>query len=226
MPVWSPDGSRIVFQSTCGDGRARLYQKNANGEGLDQRLSETSGVNLQDVSPDGRLIVYMIIGPSRHFELWVLPLAGDHTPYPFLQTPFNNSQAQVSPDGRWIAYTSTESGRDEVYVQSFPVPGSKRQVSIDGGAQPRWRRTGGELYYLAPDQVLMALSVKSGTLMEVGRPSALFRTRLNFAGTQGPRFMAGYSPSADGQRFVLNVPTDQPVAPITVVLNWTAALKR
>jgi hypothetical protein len=224
VPAWWPDESRIVFQSTRGDGSARLYQKKANGEGLDEPLSDTPNVNLQDISPDGRLAVCMIVGRTHHFELWVQPLSGDTRPSPFLQAPYNVSQAQLSPDGRWIAYTSNESGRDEVYVQSFPAAGSKRQVSSDGGAQPRWRRTGGELFYLAPDQVLMAAAVKPGSPLEIGRPSTLFRTRLDFAGTQGPFFMAGYDVSADGQQFVLNVPPEQSVAPMTVIVNWTAAL--
>jgi Tol biopolymer transport system component len=226
VPVWSPDGSRILFQSTRGDGRARLFQKNASGADTEERLADIPNVNLQDVSPDGRFVVYMILGRQGRFELWVLPLSGDRRPFPFLQTEFNNGQAQVSPDGRWIAYTSNEAGRDEVYVQSFPTAGSKRQVSTEGGAQPRWRRTGGELFYLAPDQVLMAVPVKDGPPLQVGRPTALFRTRLEFLGLQGPYFMAGYDVTADGQRFLLNMPPEQAVPPIEIVLNWTSVLNK
>ncbi len=225
VPVWSPDGSRILFQSTR-DGSAMLYQKSASGAGAEERLADVPGVNLQDVSPDGRFVVYMILSKLGRFELWVLPLSGDRRPFPFLQTEFNNGQAQVSPDGRWIAYTSNEAGRDEVYVQSFPTAGSKRQVSTEGGAQPRWRKTGGELFYLAPDQVLMAVPVKDGQPLQVGRPTALFRTRLEFLGLQGPFFMAGYDVTADGQRFLLNMPPEQVVPPIEIVLNWTSVLGR
>jgi len=226
VPVWFRDGSRILFQSTRGDGRARLYQKSASGAGSEERLADITDANLQDVSPDGRFVVYMIGGKSGRFELWVLPLFADRRPFPFLQTEFNNGQAQVSPDGRWIAYTSNEAGRDDVYVQSFPTAGSKHQVSRDGGAQPRWRRNGGELYYLAPDRVLMAVPVKDGAPLQIGSPTPLFRTRLEFLGLQGPYFMAGYDVTADGQRFLLNAPPEQVVPPIEVLLNWTAVLNK
>jgi Tol biopolymer transport system component len=226
VPVWFRDGSRILFQSARDDGRVKLYQKSASGAGGEERLADIADVNLQDVSPDGRFVVYMIVGKEGRFELWVLPLFGDHRPFPFLQTEFNNGQAQVSPDGRWIAYTSNEAGRDEVYVQSFPTTGSKHQISREGGAQPRWRRNGGELFYLAPDRVLMAVPVKAGAPLQIGRPTALFRTRLEYLGLQGPFFMAGYDVTADGQRFLLNAAPEQVVVPIDVLLNWTAVLNK
>jgi Tol biopolymer transport system component len=226
VPVWFPDGSRILFQAARGDGRTKLYQKSASGAGAEERLGDIADVNLQDASPDGRFVVYMIAGKEGRFELWVLPMFGDHRPFPFLQTEFNNGQAQISPDGRWIAYTSNEAGRDEVYVQSFPTTGSKHQISREGGAQPRWRRNGGELFYLAPDRVLMAVPVKAGAPLQIGRLTALFRTRLEYLGLQGPLFMAGYDVTADGQRFLLNAPPEQVAVPIDVLLNWTAVLNK
>ena len=183
VPVWFRDGSRIVFQSSRGDGRARLYQKNADGVGAEEVLADVFNVNLQDVSPDGRFVVYMISGKDGRFELWVLPMFGNRQPFPFLQTAFNNSQAQISPDGRWIAYTSNEAGRDEVFVQSFPVAGSKYQVSREGGAQPRWKRSGGELFYLAPDQFRWPCLYQHHPL-RMGRPVALFE-RGSVPGTAG-----------------------------------------
>ena len=225
VPVWLRDASHVLFQSLRGDGRARLYQKNANGSGDDDIVDATPGVNLQDVSPDGRYVVHMI-ATSGKFELWLLPRFGNRKPTPFLQTEANNGQAQVSPDGKWIMYTSNESGRDEVYVQSFPTPGSKHQVSIAGGAQARWRRSGGELFYLAPDRTLMAAPVTTGVTLQVGHPVPLFRTRLEFLGLQGPYFMPGYDVTADGKRFLLNAPPAQAVPPIDVILNWQEELKQ
>ena len=226
VPVWFRDGSRILFQSERGDGHARLYEKSTGGAGVETPVADVRDVNLQDVSPDGRLVVYMIVGNRGRFELWVLPLSGDRRPFPFLQTAFNNGQAQVSPDGRWIAYTSNESGRDEVYVQSFPTAGLKFQISRDGGAQARWRRSGGELFYLAPDRMLMAVPVNEGPRLTIGRPMPLFRTRLEFLGLQGPYFTAGYDVTPDGQRFLLKAPPEHVIPPIDIVLNWAALLSR
>ncbi len=168
----------------------------------------------------------MKVSTQGHFELWTLPQFGDRRPSPFLQTDFNNGQAQISPDGRWIAYVSNESGRDEVYVQRFPTTGAKRQISRDGGAQPRWKKSGGELFYLAPNQVLMSVSVKGDELLQASRPTALFRTRLEFLGLQGPYFMPGYDVTADGERFLVNAPPEHAVAPIDILLNWTAVLNK
>jgi Tol biopolymer transport system component len=228
----------MVFQSSRGDGASKLYQKSSSGEGSEELVLDTpresssapggvgAGANLQDWSSDGRFVVYMIRGKTGHFELWVLPLSDDRKPFPFLQTDSDQTQAQISPNGRWIAYTSNESGQDEVYIQGFPTRGSTRQVSAAGGVQPRWRRDGRELFYLASDQVLMSVPVANEPSISVGRPSALFRTRLDFLGTHAPNYLAGYDVTADGQRFLLIVPPEQPTPPITVVLNWTSALKK
>jgi hypothetical protein len=226
-PLWSPDGTRVVFQSDRKDGRVRVYQRRANGAGSDDLLFEeaTGSVNLQDWSSDGRFLVYAAIGEKRHQDLWVLPLTGDRQPFPLLQTDFNESQAQVSPNGRWIAYTSDETGRGEVYVQSFPHAGSKRQVSSAGGVQPRWRRDGQELFYLALDAELMAVPVKSEADIEIGRANALFRTQLPTWATGGPAgWRTSYDVAADGQRFLLNNPPEHHDPPIRVILNWQAAL--
>ncbi len=145
---------------------------------------------------------------------------------PFARSGFNKTQAQVSPDGRWIAYTSLDTGHDEVYVDSFPIAGNRRQVSVGGGMQPRWRRDGSELFYLAPDQMLMAMPVtsKSG-YFDAGRATPLFRTRLVPTGSQIAGFGAMYDVTPDGQRFLINGPPADPGPPMTVVLNWAAGLK-
>lgn len=181
---------------------------------------------LQDWSSDGRFVVYSAGGEQGASDLWVLPLLGDRQPAPFLKTAFNKTQAQVSPNGRWIAYTSYESGGDEVYVQSFPTAGSKRQVSAGGGVQPRWRRDGKELFYLASDQRLMAIPVSGGTSLAADAPIALFKTRLLTHGSQALGLPTLYDVSPDGQWFLLVVPPEESRTPITVVQNWMAALKK
>jgi hypothetical protein len=155
-----------------------------------------------------------------------LPLDGSRRPYPFLESSFHKTQAQISPDGRWIAYTSYETGKDEVYVQSFPKPGDKRQVSVDGGVQPRWRRDGRELFYLATNQTLMAVPISTDSSLRLGRPMPLFRTKILPQWSQSVVFYTAYDASGDGQRFILNIPPEDPGPQITVVLNWTAAIKR
>jgi len=153
--------------------------------------------------------------------VWVLPLAGDRTPIPFLGAEFNESQGQFSPDGKWMAYVSDESGGPQIYVQSFPMLSGKFQISSDGGTQPRWRRDGKELFYLAPDRKMMAVTVRTGATFEAGTPQTLFETTLDVA-FLGPN----YAVAADGQRFLLNTPVESASAPMTIVLNWPALLKK
>ena len=221
--IWSPDGSRIVF-SANRKGHYDLYQKASSGASNEEVLTED---NLDKTpvswSPDGRFILYVSTGTSTGNDLFALPLSGDRKPVPFLQTQFSESQGQFSPDGRWVAYTSNESGRFEVYVAPFPGPGGKWQISTTGGSLPRWRRDGTEIFFLAPDNALMAAAVNGKALsFQVGAVKPLFQTRL-----VGPRHE--YDVSADGQKFLINSAPQQngaAPAPITVVVNWTAGLKK
>ncbi|MFN2456550.1 MAG: TolB family protein, partial [Pyrinomonadaceae bacterium] len=176
----------------------------------------------QDWSSDGRFLLYGEIDSKTNADLWVLPLFGDQKPIPFLQTTFNENQSAFSPDGRWIAYVSNESGPAQVYVQSFPVSGGKWMVSTTGGSQPKWRRDGKELFYLGPDRKLMAVDVKEdANKFEAGSPRALFETRV-FVGFG---FISGYQVSRDGQRFLVNTPLEESApSPLTVILNWTAGI--
>jgi eukaryotic-like serine/threonine-protein kinase len=151
-------------------------------------------------------------------------LSGDQKPFGLLTTPFSETQAQLSPDGRWVAYVSNESGRFEVYVQNFPKPAGKWQISTDGGVQPRWRGDGKEIYYLsAVGRRVMAVPVNAGASLEVGSAMPLFNdtfSTLSF-------FNREYDVSANGQRFiVLASPADTRNTPLTVVVNWTARLKK
>jgi WD40 repeat protein len=152
----------------------------------------------------------------------MLPLTGDRRPVKFLATPADEMHGNFSPDGRFVAYTSNESGRYEVYVQTFPLSDKKWQVSTNGGYEPRWRSDGREIYYLSEDRKLMAVSVGPGP--SFGVPHTLFQTRVP-AGVNSNR--THYVPSRDGRRFLVNTQIGDPSPnPITVVLNWTSGLKK
>jgi Tol biopolymer transport system component len=220
FPVWSADGSRVIFYSTrsaAGD----IYQKQASGTSADELLLSTNlGKLPSDASRDGRFLMYSEVNPKTKYDLWVLPLAGDKKPVPYLVTPFNDADGHFSPDGKWVAYMSDENGKPEVYIQSFPASGGKAQISNGGGSWPRWRGDGKELFYLAPDRKLMAAPIKAGALD--GVPVPLFETQVDsYTATNR------YAPAADGQRFLVNVPNGAPVStPLTVVLNWTAGFNK
>ena len=222
-PVWSPDGNTIVF-SSLREGRFDLYRKVSSGAGNEEVVfkSEADGKEGTDWSADGRFILFDQAGGNDGTDIWVLPLFGDGKPYALLQTPFSEFQGHFSPDGRWFAYTSNESGKSEVYVQSFPPSGGKWQVSTGGGAQPHWRGDGKELFYIAADRKLMAVGVAAGSNFDPGAPKPIFQTQVS--GYAAPN---RYVVTSDGQRFLVNSPVEEvSQTPITVILNWTAALKR
>jgi eukaryotic-like serine/threonine-protein kinase len=227
-PIWSPDGSRIAFLSG-GSPVSDIYQKPANLASQPELLLHVGrNARLWDWSRDGKFLVYTpdASDPKTKSDLWLVPLTGDRKPFPYLNTQFDEQQGQFSPDGRWMAYASDESGQDQVYIQPIPPTGAKWQISVAGGAQPRWRRDGKELFYIAADQKLMAVPVKGSGApsdpFEAGASQALFATALNIM-QQGPVFQ--YQPTADGQRFLFNVPAGEESGSqaITVVLNWQRA---
>ena len=225
-PLWSPDGGRILFTSER-DGTPNLYQKAASGAGAEELLVKSDYRKIpNDWSADGKFILYQELNPQTVFDLWVFPLAGEQRAFPFLQTQFDERQGRFSPDGRWIAYASNESGTWQVYVQSFPASGGKWQVSTAGGAQPQWRKDGREIFYLSADRKLMGAEVKAtGSTFEVGEPRMLFELRIQSVGLPGPRNF--FAAAGDGQRFLVNsLSGDQTARPTTVVLNWAADLKR
>ena len=222
-PVWSPDGSRIVWGSSQA-GAASLYQKAASLAGEKTLLLKSDYTKFPtDWSRDGRFILYSQIDPKTKSDVWVLPMTGSGEAQPFVQvrTEANDSAGTLSPDRRWLAYASDVSGRLEVYVQSFPDGGGKRQISTGGGDNPRWRRDGRELFYHAGDGKIMAAPVRSGESFEMGAAISLFEFR---AGTvEG---FAPYAVTADGQRFLISAVVEtESNAPLTVVVNWAAEAK-
>ncbi len=222
--TWSPDGERLVF-SSAREGPFDLYLKPASGAGEAELLLRSDNNKApRDWSPDGRLILYQEQYPETGWDLWVLPLEGEQKPVLYLQTGFDETLGQFSPDGRWVAYNSDESGRIEVYVQPFPATGGKYQVSIDGGIQPRWRANGKELFYLTTDGKMMAAEILTGETFRAGVPRMLFRTP-----GVNPLLVSTvfhYDVSKDGQRFLIDAAVEGPTqSPVTIVLNWQAALR-
>jgi len=222
-PAWSPDASRIAFASSR-NGPFDLYQKISSGAGNEELLLRSEySKRMCDWSRDGRFLLYTSDNPKTKSDLWVLPMEGDRKPHPYLETEFNEGLGQFSPDGHWVAYVSDESGRMEVYVQSFPAAKGKWQISTAGGLQPRWRRDDKELFYIASNRELMAVEVKTAGQFEAGVPKALFPTRIIFSTLW---YFFRFAAAPDGKRFVIDSADEGPAsgssAPITVVLNWKA----
>jgi len=207
------------------EGLANFYEKSSSGAGEEKLVFRSDQDKfLTDWSQDGRFLAYHAPGPKTGWDVWVVPLSGDRRPIAFVQTEFTEVQGQFSPDGKWLAYASDESGLFEVYVRPFPAPGGKWQVSTSGGTQPQWRRDGRELFYLAEDGGLMGVDVKADSTFEAGAPRPLFHARFP---TASAPFARTFSVTSDGQRFlVTRLMEEDKAIPITVVLNWTADLKR
>ena len=218
-PVWSPDSQRVLFTQW----RDYLDVVSVQG-GAAEQIPFPGGVNSDfpiSWSPDGQNLLLERNTPETRRDLWILPMSGDHKPRPYLNTPVNEFNGQISPDGHWVAYATDESGRNEVFVQSFPIPGNKKRISTSGGAGPMWQKDGRELYFVTEDHTLMAASVTSGAAsIGFSSPARLFQSK-DVSGGAPDSNRPTYAPSADGQRFLVLVPVedDRPQG-IHLLTNW------
>ncbi len=222
-PIWTPDGKRVTFLSALS-GPVDLHWAPADGSGIPERLTTDENYKVPGSwSPDGQVLAFSELSPTNGWDVWVLKLEGDRKPRPFLQTPSNESIPMFSPDGRWLAYESDESGREEIYVRPFPGPGSKWQISADGGTEPVWARSGRELFYRNGDK-MMAADIATQPSFSARKPKVLFEGHYE---SYGP-FSSYYDVSPDGQRFLMVKENQQgtSASQINVVLNWFEELKR
>jgi dipeptidyl aminopeptidase/acylaminoacyl peptidase len=223
LPIWTPDGKHLTYYSNQTGGPLNLFWQLVDGSSGPERLTTSKASHAaMSWSPDGRRLAFTEgIAPDR--DIWVLDMT-DRKQVPFIKTSFIEGGAQFSPDGRWIAYVSNESGRAEVYVQPYPGPGGKWQISTEGGSEPMWNLNGRELFYRAGDR-MMAVPVSMQKGFSSGRPQMLFAGR--YASTQLPQTGPYYDVAADGQRFlVVKESDDSPTTAINVVLNWFGDLQR
>jgi Tol biopolymer transport system component len=233
FPVWSPDGTRIVYVS-LRTGHGEIYQKSTSGAGVEEPLLTSDQFKAPDSwSADGRFLLYDNLDAKTGWDILVLPMVGEHSPSAVLRTPVFEAWSVVSPDGRWVAYQSNESGRMDIYVRPFVPPSAtgagasvgQWQVSTAGGITPAWRRDGKELYYLNPAGALMAVPITvTGTTLEPGAPVVLFPTRIYGGGVEAQQGRQ-YDVAPDG-RFLINTELDSAAPPITLLMNWKPPVKK
>jgi len=219
-PIWTLDGSRIVFQSDSSN----LSWKSADTSGEEEVLfTHETGYAVRPLSwtPDGQTLAFYLVNPTTNRDIWMLPLGSE--PLSFLTTSFDERAAMFSPDGRWLAYVSNESGRDEVYVQPYPGPGGKQIISTEGGTEPVWAQDGRELFYRQQDQ-MMVVALEAGSTLSISQPQLLFAGSYYRGNFGNPN----YDVSSDGKQFVMVKGSGDvgSLTQINVVLNWFEELKR
>jgi Tol biopolymer transport system component/predicted Ser/Thr protein kinase len=216
-PIWSPDGKRVAYRLVGGG----IYVRDADGAGVEQELSKSAARPLS-WSADGRQILVLArANPAQPNRLFLLPVSGRQTPIPIGPPGVLTDYAGISPDGNYFAFSSGESGRGEVYVEAMPPKTGKWQISINGGQEARWRKDGKELFFVSPDRKMMAVDIQTGQgVVTAGVPHPLFQVPNGANGFD-------YDISPDGRRFLISTPSANAAnAPITVVLNWWAGLKK
>lgn len=225
--AWSPDSTRFAYARHPDIHRpAEISIKNVNDPEKDVSLLDDGKLSKHpfDWSPDGRSLLYGAMQPDGSQDIWVLTVDGSRPPRAWLATPFNEAEARFSPDGKWVAYESNESGRVEVFVRSFDPPGSRRQISPHGGSAPQWSADGKELFFVSADHYLMTAAIRSGAEFHADAPRSLFELRRL---EQNPQWPTPYAVSHDRQRFLIGATLDEGGdGPIGVVLNWTRLLPK
>jgi serine/threonine-protein kinase len=224
-PAWTPDGKRISFYSTKDGPPANIFWQLADGSGGLERLGTSKYAQVpRSWSPDGQFLAFHENNPGTKKDIWVLRLS-DRKAEPFLLTPFNEGGPTFSPDGHWLAYISDESGRQEIYVQPYPGPGGKWQISTEGGSEPEWDRNGRELFYRSGNK-MMSVEVTTQPTFSAGKPKVLFEGR--YFAVQPPLAGTAYDVSLDGQRFLMVKETEATTSntQINVVQNWFQELKQ
>ncbi|MDQ6893738.1 MAG: protein kinase [Acidobacteriota bacterium] len=218
-PVWSPDATRIAYAATRS--KFGIFEKASSGVGPEKLIRETPGVaRVTSWSPDGRFLLYDLWSGTQGtgYDVWALPLAPPGEPIPVLRKPGDESEATFSPDGKYVAYTWTESGHDEIYVQTFPAGDGKWQISNEGGSLPRWSRDGREIFFIDPKRRIFAAAVQTAGVFTAGAPRLVAET---------PSTLSDYEASPDGNRFLIVSPVVDPAhLPLHLIANWPAALKR
>jgi len=224
LPIWTPDGRSLTFNTT-DRGTTDLFEIPADNSGTAERITTSEDMQFPGCwSRDGQVLAFTELDPVTGWDIWVLNRGGDGKPRPFLQTLANEGGPEVSPDGRWLAYQSDQSGRNEIYVSQFPGPGGKWPISNDGGTEAVWARNGRELFYRRGD-AMMAVSVETKAGFVASKPKVLFNGNYE----PGPyAFSANYDVSPDGQRFLMLKTGERPAAPaqVNIVLNWSDELRR
>jgi Tol biopolymer transport system component len=221
-PIWTSDGKRVSFASAAA-GRSNLFWQPADGSSNAEILTSFTAYahNLGVWSPDGQTLAFEEVNPTTKRDVWVFSM-NDHKARPLLSTPFNETAPQFSPDGRWLAYASDESGRYEIYVQPYPGPGGKWQVSTEGGTEPVWARNG-ELFYRNGEK-MMAVTTTLKPSFSAGKPNVLFQGQY----VPSLATMPNYDVTPDGQRFLMVKASEQDASAtqINVVLNWFEELNQ
>lgn len=224
LPLWSPDGSRLAISQTTMAGGPATIAINRPSELTSLGIKGVGGTPiLCDWSRDGRYIMFKAESDDNGaYNLWALPLDGERTPMPIADGPFDERDGQFSPDGRWVAFESDESGTSEIYVQPFPGPGRRERVSTNGGTQVRWRDDGRELFYVAVDENLMAVPIATNPL-SIQTPVKLFTTSLAPVRAISRQ---QYVVARDGQRFLMVHFEPAPFPPVTLLWNWRGFASR
>jgi Tol biopolymer transport system component len=224
-PVFSPDGARIFFAGSQSGGVWGIFEVSTSGTGEPKPVLDSPLSSLPtDISSDGRFLLYREFSSATRGDLKVLPLTGERRPFTYLASPADEDSAAISPDGRWVAYVSEETGRKEVYIAPFPEPTRRHRISTDGGTQPRWSRDGRELFFVTTSRSMMAASFDSRKPDSPGGPPRrLFDVELRWQFSSNVPYK--YDVSPDG-RFLIVVRSSEEPPPLTIVTNWQAGLEK